>query len=57
MSASKVYRKSFTFHPIAWEELRQVAIEKGYRSRNQFITTTLKNIMEDHQQAKSHDLA
>ena len=52
-----MYRKSITFHPIPWEELRQISLEKGYQSRNQFLVLTLKKIIEDHQQAKSHDLA
>ena len=57
MTANKMYRKSITFHPIPWEELRQISLEKGYQSRNQFLVLTLKKIIEDHQQAKSHDTA
>lgn len=57
MTAKKLYRKSITFHPIPWEELRQIALEKGYRSRNQFVVSTLKKIIADHQQEKSQDVA
>ena len=57
MTAKKLYRKSITFHPDPWEELRQIALEKGYRSRNQFVVSTLKKIIPDHQQAKSQDVA
>lgn len=57
MTAKKKYRKSITFLPAPWEELRQIALEKGFRSRNQFLVLTLKKIIEDHEQAKSRDLA
>jgi metal-responsive CopG/Arc/MetJ family transcriptional regulator len=57
MTANRTYRKSFTFHPILWETLKQVAIEQGYPNRNQLIVLTLKKIIADHQKVKNQDIA
>lgn len=54
---TKFHRKSITFLPAPWDELRQIALEKGYRSRNQLIVLTLKKIIEDHRESKSQDVA
>ena len=52
-----LHRKSFTFPTTEWEALRQVAVEQGYPNRNQFLIRTLRKIIADHNNAKSHDLA
>ena len=56
LSPNILYRKTFSFSLTNWFKLKEVALEKGFPNRNLFITTTLKNIMEEHQQAKSNDL-
>jgi metal-responsive CopG/Arc/MetJ family transcriptional regulator len=57
MTANRTYRKSFTFHPTLWEKLSEIAPDLGFPNRNQLIGQTLKKIIADHEQAKSHDLA
>ena len=61
-SRNKRHRKSFTFTTGEWQLLKNVAVEKGYKNRNQFLIQTLRRIIADHlqskadlQQAKSHD--
>jgi hypothetical protein len=57
VSANSVYRKSFTFHPQHWMVLKEIALARGFRSRNAMIVATLKGIIADHQQAKNQDTA
>jgi hypothetical protein len=46
-------RKCFTCKHVDWLELQQVAYAMGYRSRNALIMATLKQVLADHQQAKT----
>jgi hypothetical protein len=50
-------RRCFTLWRYEWEVLKDVAIEQGFRSRNLFINTTIRQIIADHQQSKNPDAA
>ena len=53
---NSLHRKSFTFTTNEWAQLKEVALELGYRSRNRFLGETLREIIANHQ-SKSHNSA